>query len=287
MKKLTFLAFLMVALVGAVMISSCGGEGDDTPEPIGPTLQFLGGAEYVSSDVELTAETPFAVGIRGTHTENIEKLRVSVSINGANAGTLFDSSFKTKSLDYVFNHETGPAAQTEKYTFTLTDKNGVETSRSITITNTGSGGAVLKEFADGANGFKVWNVRGPNLGAFDLVANGPQASADPPTGKDIQDSVAQSDFSGSTINWPARWTSRNGTTFKKVTVSYESVINEGSLESAWTNGGTETSVLQAIKVGDVYIAKLRGGSDYVIINITEVVNTPSDNLDYIAFKYKK
>jgi len=287
MKKLTFIAFLMVAALGAVMISSCGGEGDDAPDPVGPTLQFLGGAEYVSSDVELTAETPFAVGIRGTHTENIEKLRVSVSINGANAGTLFDSSFKTKSLDYVFNHVTGPAAQTEKYTFTLTDKNGVETLRSITITNTGSGGAVLKEFADGANGFKIWNVRGPNLGAFDLVANGPQASADPPAGKDIQDSVAQSDFSGSTINWPARWTSRNGTTFKKATVSYESVNNEGSLESAWTNGGTETSVLQAIKVGDVYIAKLRGGSDYVIINITEVVNTPSDNLDYIAFKYKK
>lgn len=287
MKKLTFLAFLMVAALGAVMISSCGGDGDDTPEPVGPTLQFLGGAEYVSSDAELTAETPFAVGIRGTHTENIEKLRVSVSINGANAGTLFDSSFKTKSLDYVFNHVTGPAAQTEKYTFTLTDKNGVESSKSITITNTGSGGAVLTEFADGANGFKVWNVRGPNLGAFDLLANGPQAGADPPAGKDIQDSVAQSDFSGTTINWPARWTSRNGTTFKKAAVSYESVINEGGLESAWTNGGTETSVLEAIKVGDVYIAKLRGGSDYVIINITEVVNTPSDNLDYIAFKYKK
>lgn len=286
MKKLNFLAFLMVAALGAVMISSCG-DNDDDVVPVGPTLNFLGGIEYVSSDAELTAETEFSVGIRGTHSENIEKFKVTLAINGTSAGTLFDTSFRSRDFDYVFVRTTGPDAQTERYTFTLTDRNGVETSRSITITNTGSGGAELRLFPESGDPFRVWNVRGPELGAFDLVANGPQAAGDPNAGKDIQDSVANSDVAGSRINWPARWTSRNGTTFKKATTSFDAINNEATLEAAWTNGGTETSTLEAIKVGDVYIAKLRGGSTYVAIKIEEVVDTPNDNLDYISFQYKK
>jgi hypothetical protein len=286
MKKLKFLAFLMIAAFGAAMISSCG-DGDDDLEPVGPTLNFLGGMEYVSSDAELTADSEFSVGIRGTHSENIEKFTVTLAINGTSAGTLFDSSFKSRDFDYVFVRTTGPDAQTERYSFTLTDRNGVETTRSITITNTGSGGAELSLFPETGDPFKVSNVKGPNLGAFDLVANGPQAAGDPNDGKDIQDSTGASDLSGGRYDWPARWTSRNGTMFKTAATSFDAITNEANLASAWANGGTETNVLQNIQEGDVYIAKLRGGDTYVAINIVEVFKSASDNSDYISFEYKK
>lgn len=289
MKKIKLLALALTTVAASVLLSSCGTEDGTTPKP---TLEFIGGAGYVSDDISLAGNEDFTVGINANHTANIVSLKITVAYNGgaqltpANC-TLCDSSFSSKSLRVDFNGTTAATEGTEVWTFTVADKDGNSTSKSITITNLGTGGESLIEITQDNNNntLKVWNFQGPNAGAYDLVLGSNLLSADDNADKDIQDSCRAEEVT----NWPARWTSRNGTRFKKMTTyNWSNVTNTAQLDAAWNDvSGNGNAVINVAK-GDVYVAKLRGQADaYVLIEITDVVSTSTNNQDYVQFRYKK
>jgi hypothetical protein len=195
-----------------------------------------------------------------------------------------DSAYNDKTIaEFVFNGTTAASAGTEIYTFIVADKDGNSTSKAITITNIGDPGNDLETFEKDNNGetFKVYNFQGPAAGAYEMAA-GPLSSGDANSRKDIQDSTANVE----TNDWPARWTSRNGSTFKKVSSSaWSTITNDAEIAASWEAAGSEQSVLTAVK-GDFYIIHAKSSNKYGLIEITDVISTPSDNLDYVEFRYK-
>lgn len=287
MKNIKLLSLAAVMGLGSFFLTNCGTGEDVAPKP---TLEFIGGSEYVSGDISLPGSSEFSVGLNATHTAKMVSLKITVSYDGEPEVidpncALCDTVIDTRDLRVDFTGKTRAAAGTEVWNFTVADKDGNATTESITITNLGTGGASLIEFTqdNGGNPLRVWNFIGSNAGAYDLAIGGNLFSADRDSDKDIQDSMNLGDGT----NWAARWTSRNGTTFKAVTgYSWSAVTNSSQLQAAWDDSGAEFSTFTVVD-GASYMAKLRGGSTLVFIEITDVMKTTNNNLDYVQFRYKK
>jgi hypothetical protein len=289
MKNIKLLSLFALVTFGALFISSCGTTDDDdaTPAPK-PVLNFLGGSEFVDEDISKTSDQPFKIAITANHTSNMKTFTITQSIDGGAEIPLLDSSLSEKIIaEYIYNGTTALSSGTEMYTFTVADKDGNSTSKSITITNLGDPGLnldVLEFENDKVTPFRVYNFQGALPGAYGITLGGSIRSDEPNAGKDIQDSTA----SAETASWPARWTSRNGTTFKKVSASsWVSITNASEIAAAWAAGDTPTSSVN-ITNGDVYLLNLQSSGRYALVEITDVVSTPgADNNDYVQFKYKK
>ena len=280
MKNIKFLSMVGMLAFGSLLLTNCG-TGDE-PDP-SPVLNFLGG-DYISTNTNLAANTDFTIAVTANHTKNLKSLKVIQSLDGQTDIELVDSAYNDKTIaEFVFNGTTAASAGTEIYTFIVADKDGNSTSKAITITNIGDPGNDLETFEKDNNGetFKVYNFQGPAAGAYEMAA-GPLSSGDANSRKDIQDSTANVE----TNDWPARWTSRNGSTFKKVSSSaWSTITNDAEIAASWEAAGSEQSVLTAVK-GDFYIIHAKSSNKYGLIEITDVVSTPSDNLDYVEFRYK-
>jgi hypothetical protein len=280
MKNIKFLSMVGMLAFGSLLLTNCG-TGDE-PDP-SPVLNFLGG-DYISTNTSLAAKTDFTIAVTANHTKNLKSLKVIQSLDGQTDIELVDSAYNDKTIaEFVFNGTTAASAGTEIYTFIVADKDGNSTSKAITITNIGDPGNDLETYEKDNNGetFKVYNFQGPAAGAYEMAA-GPLSSGDANSRKDIQDSTANVE----TNDWPARWTSRNGSTFKKVSSSaWSTITNDAEIAASWEAAGSEQSVLTAVK-GDFYIIHAKSSNKYGLIEITDVVSTPSDNLDYVEFRYK-
>jgi hypothetical protein len=280
MKNIKFLSMVGMLAFGSLLLTNCG-TGDE-PDP-SPVLNFLGG-DYISTNTSLAANTDFTIAVTANHTKNLKSLKVIQSLDGQTDIELVDSAYNDKTIaEFVFNGTTAASAGTEIYTFIVADKDGNSTSKAITITNIGDPGNDLETYEKDNNGetFKVYNFQGPAAGAYEMAA-GPLSSGDANSRKDIQDSTANVE----TNDWPARWTSRNGSTFKKVSSSaWSTITNDAEIAASWEAAGSEQSVLTAVK-GDFYIIHAKSSNKYGLIEITDVVSTPSDNLDYVEFRYK-
>jgi hypothetical protein len=288
MNKLRLVALAAVVSVSAIFFQSCG---TDEVKP-NPEVSFIGDAGYTAQDASIAGGTAFKIGVVATHTEKLSKLEIFVAYDGGPNlkpadCTLCDSSLSGTNLKATYNGMTRVVEGTEKWTFRVTDKDGLSTSKSITITTTGKAGDNLIEITKNNDNstIKVYNFNGPKLGAYDLKNGGNLGAGDDNKDKDIQDSTDLAE----TATWPARWTSRNGSTFKKVTAySYAQIKTTTDIEAAWTGSGTAVNAL-LVKKGDVIVVKLRGvDGDYAVVNVTDVVSTSgTDNNDYVEFTFKR
>lgn len=289
MNKFKLFALASIVALGTIFIQSCGPGVDPAPTP---EVNFIGDAGFTAQDASINGGTAFKIGVVATHSVKLSKLEIFVAYDGGPNlkpadCTVCDSSIDGTNLRAIYNGVTRSIAGSEKWTFRVTDKDGESTSKSITITTTAAGGVNLIEISkdNDNNTLKVWNFKGPKAGAYDLLNGGNLLSADPNADKDIQDSTRDEEVA----NWPARWSSRNGTTFKLVTAyTYDQITNSTSLESAWNTSGTPKEALTGLKTGDLIVAKLRNTTDtYALIQVTNVSKTTLDNNDYVEFKYKK
>ena len=280
MKNIKFLSMIGMLAFGSLLFTSC--DPGDEPDPK-PVLNFLGG-NYISTNTSLAANTDFKIAVTANHTKNIKSLKVIQSLDGQTDVDLVDSAYNDKTIaEFVFNGKTAAVAGIEIYTFIVADKDGNSTSKSITITNIGDSGNDLEIFEEDNDGntFKVYNFQGPSAGAYEMAA-GPLSSGDANLRKDIQDSTAAAE----TSNWPGRWTSRNGSTFKKVSSSaWSTITNDAEIVASWDDAGAEESVILAA-TGDLYIIHAKSSNKYGLIEITDVVSTSNDNNDYVEFRYK-
>lgn len=284
MKNIKFLSLFALLAVGALFFSSCGDNGTDTPDPT-PVLNFLAGEDYLSADVELSANTPFQIAITANHTDNITSFKIIQSLDGATDVDVLDSSdIKTKLIsEYIYTGVTGATAGSEIYTFIVSDKDGNSTTKAITITNLGDPGKDLLRFEtdNNDNPFKVWNFKGPEAGAYSITGGLNLRSGDNNLEKDIQDSVLSSE----TV-WPARWGSRNGTTFKRLSGGdWNTVDNDITIKAAWDGAGAAQSAV-LVAEGDVFVMNLEGKENYAIVLITAVDKSVARS-EFVQFVYKK
>ena len=104
---------------------------------IPPTIDFTTATDYTSSDAHLALNTDFKIGVTAKRTEDKDDLKtfvVTVSFDGEAATTIDNVTIPaaqagefTKDYDLT----TRNAAGTEKYSFTVTNRDGLITTRKL------------------------------------------------------------------------------------------------------------------------------------------------------------
>ncbi len=125
----------LITLSAVIFLSSCNKD-----KMIPPTIDFTTTAGYTSADAHIALITAFKIGVDAKRTESKDDLKtfsVTRSYDGAAATTVENLTLTSAQAaeftkDYPFT--TRNVAGTEKYTFTVTNRDGLITTKSITIT---------------------------------------------------------------------------------------------------------------------------------------------------------
>jgi hypothetical protein len=128
--------FSAIAVIMAVtFISSCEKDAGKLPN-----IAFKTGANYISSNVTLTKDTTVTIGINASKAEDKDVLKTfdgsKVYDNGASASFYSESLSGSAGNSYSKDLQitTRNQAGTEKYTFTVVNKDGLKNSVTLTVT---------------------------------------------------------------------------------------------------------------------------------------------------------
>jgi len=267
MKRLNYLLGLL--LLGALVFTSC--EDDETEKP--PTLSFKGGADYVSTDSDVTVGDEFIVGITATPNltsqEKLVRLTVTRTFNNLQT-TVIDSTLDkltSLSLDIIF--EARETAGEERIEVEVEDKNGEIAELELVITTVEEAeelyvfNAVLLGAQDAAAGSTasledgtIYTISGSdaanNSESVDIVHfNG---------AKDVAlYSPSNSDIQGVSLYGISDWTTKNSTKLSKTSLTvaeFNDITTTADLGSAGTPTGDFVGFLA---VDDVVVFETASG----------------------------
>lgn len=133
MKK--FLCFSAI-LTTLITFSSC-----EKDEGKLPNISFKTGGSYTSSDVTLAPSSALSIGIDASKSEEkdvLKQFNVSKSVNGGANTTILDKTLSGSEVDnysYVYSGTVDTThGQKSKYTFTITNRDGLTNQVSLTVT---------------------------------------------------------------------------------------------------------------------------------------------------------
>ncbi len=139
MKKTIYL-FGLLLLAGAMVFTACKKDDDPDPVDLTPVLSFIGGAGYTSADASLTPGSTFKVGINAsenaTSKKNIETFKVVRTFNNTPTTVFEDDNIGETTYTWEDDLVANAQAGEERWTFTITDKDGLTKELSIIITTT-------------------------------------------------------------------------------------------------------------------------------------------------------
>jgi hypothetical protein len=133
--KPLFRNFLVITLV-LVLFSSCKKDEEDGGDEM--QIDFKADTGYNFTDAKLPGGTDLKVGIEA-ETDKAQdpliKFNISESVNGGTASTVYSEDFEatTYEYDYSFTLDT-VSGNVHKYTFTVTNRDGLNAQKSITFT---------------------------------------------------------------------------------------------------------------------------------------------------------
>ena len=133
--KITFkTSILFLVLAFGIISFSC-----EKDEMIPPTIEFTTGNGYTSADSHISPDTDFKIGVTAKRTEENDDLKtfaVTVSYNGGMDSTIDNVTIPSvQGGEFMkdYNLTTRNATGTEKYSFTVTNRDGLITTKVITI----------------------------------------------------------------------------------------------------------------------------------------------------------
>ena len=269
-----------LAIPALALLSSCGKDSDETTAPK-PTLSFQTGSGYTFTDAKASVDSVLNIGIIAKSNDSkLAKISISLSTNGGTAGSIFDTTITTNSTAFTYRYKVkGTVGDALKLTVKANDANGTSSEQSLNIDIT------PPTFVLGQQGNqRIYNIEGPNAGAYDLTKGLTKLKGDNPQEKDIIDGTPN------TAVFSKSWTSGNGSKFVKVTANdWNLAVTSSYIFDLWnTNAASATASVTNITKNDVILVKSGQSVPFgiYIIKINDVVNTASDNLDYILFEYK-
>lgn len=287
MKKLKLFA---LGLVGATFLFTSCEEDEESPNPVltvSEATTSSTGTVTVAPNTQIELEwnarkegtgaelKTFAVSVQGVN--SINPIPQSV------AGNDFPYSIANADDDQYIDKiavNSGSNIGMTTWSFTVTDKDGKSASASITV-EVASATTPLATEVMGA----FFHIQGTEHGAYDLMTGASVAASGSDADKDMINTDAAGDpFTGSWMSGTG-----NNTSFVKVTGFDYADATVESATAAYTAGTSSTSVADPA-VGDMYVALLRGGTNYAVIMITKVDPddaTSAGNKGKIEFDYKK
>lgn len=281
MRKTTFILALLIS--GIAFISSC--TKDTTP----PTINFLGGAGYTSSDATIDAGSSVKIGI--TATSGTAKL-ASLEIEAVHNNTpvqLYDTTFSSDTYSRDFTFTVDEVGET-KLIFTITDKDGETAEVFLTITANAVNNIVtytekiLGSYDNSAYGSSFASVDGTVYKIADASANSAKIDWMYFYGVSNQATIAAPDdadaatiFTGT--NGLQNWTTKNATRFRKVTEGavWDNITTSADIAALATNT-TETKANQLL-VGNI-VAFKTVSNKLGLIKITDIETGGAGSIKY-------
>lgn len=287
MNQMKKLSFLLIALMAVSLVMTSCSKDDETLGP--PTLDFKGGAEFISADANIPVNTNFKVGIAATANAETNKklstLRLTRTIDNVTfVDTTYDINETVFNADFTFNAQA--AGKVEAILFTLTDKNDKVASKSLNITYEALGTTVTKNagvemgsFNDDKGSFystankTVYSIANAasNQGSIDFLfylgASNGSAIASP------------ADVDANTVFDLASWTTKNATMFVMTTITaaefdaigdtyvFPELTADLSGITSLTNGNVIMFKTVNNKMGLVKINTINGRGDYINIDV--------------------
>jgi hypothetical protein len=135
MKKITHVSVVILLLV--ILVTSCKKKKTDPHVP--PTVEFKTGGIYTSGDRTLNKKDTITVGITATKTEDdLKSYNVSYLYDGNTTSTTFFNYVMTtaevNSYSYDIKIICRNQAGTEKWVFSVVDRDGNITQKTIVLT---------------------------------------------------------------------------------------------------------------------------------------------------------
>ncbi|MEP6617361.1 MAG: hypothetical protein ABJA57_12310 [Ginsengibacter sp.] len=126
-------------LVSLTVLLICGSSCKKDPGKL-PDISFISDTGYTSSDAALGKNEPFKIGINAAKTEEEDILKtfnISVSYDGGPSESILSQTLATSQGDnytYDLVKSTRNQAGIEKYSFTITNRDGLVNTVSLTLT---------------------------------------------------------------------------------------------------------------------------------------------------------
>lgn len=285
MKKFAFL--FVFAIVGSLFLASCSGEdGDNTAKPK-PNINWKGGANYTSTNVDVAAGNTIDFGINASASEgDITRVRVTANVNGTGALILSDSTLKEKTVNIDWlgvNVGNLPGAKIV-YVATATQTNGESSSVSFTVTVTAA-----PKIVQTRSNIQLGGQTNSTIGSFfdfttqNVMLLG-EANSDPAS---VDFIYYDGSTQGNALSAPsdnlvtqifptvANWNPRNNTRFRKTTLTAAEfdAITDGSASTPIDNeatSGTFGSIANQLQVDDVVVFITAGGQEFGLLKVTAI-----------------
>ncbi len=281
------------------LLHSCG--GDESVGPDGqPTDAPLMTVSASSKQVAFGDTVTFVIsGNRSLNDQPLKSLTIT-----ENDQSLSASRYRISDLDWNSNTKTNVTtfgggdtwqvgAQVNvgtlgynpgnyTYQFVLEDEAGKKSVKEVVITTTGTFTPLEFEKTGAVLGNKLSN----GTAAFNLATNQAENSNNSDGSYIVSDMQNQSNTVGE--DWINGWIAENTTTFLESNgFDYDNASMESAKSTFEAKPLHQFSEIRGVKTGNIYIAKLAGTEEFVVIKITHVdANTAGDN-EKIEFSYKK
>ncbi len=274
--------FIALLTVSALTFTACTTED---PEPTKPKLNFLAGDGYTSTDGDIVSGSDFKVGLTASHDSKIETLVVTVSYDGGTQVsplncTLCDTTInkETFTIDFMNTVENKPGNET--WFFTIADKDGNSTTKSITFNRTALPKAVRK--IDITLGNQKSSNVGSTLNMTDMSVNLLSAARASAAMMDliyVVDDNGSSSFgapSSDDVNAflkTSDWSARNATKIRmtNLTVGKFSAMTDSKELLAEFTSSAATTQWQEIKSGDViFVNPVSATGKFALVKVSSI-----------------
>lgn len=174
-----------------------------------------------------------------------------------------------------------PDSNTYSYRIELTDGEGISTSATLEV-------LIVNSIDTAYTGVLVYNRDGQQFGGLNLytgeavVFNSPDAQ--------IRDMGIDLNLVAA-LNWIQQIRAVNNAELRAAGLnqvegfSFANINSRANLIAAFENGSTIAGNSEVVTIGDIFLVK--NNDDYFILEVTNVVVTPTDNNDYYEFSIKK
>jgi hypothetical protein len=263
MKKIRYFFFIALAS-GLALLNSCSDDETVTPVDETPTINFVGGAGYISSNATLKVNETFKVGINAfsnaTTGANLVKFTITRIFN--NIPATQDTTINTDQLNIEVHATANSQVGSETWYFKVTDKNNKTKEISFTITTEAvTTYGPINEFSmkilgaqDNATGSSFASIDGTVYTMVDAKTNASKidwlyfyGATNFATIASPEDTDAKAVFNNAT--WGLQtWSVRNNTLFKKVDgpIDWNGIVNDSLIQIETASGVTNTKINQLV-----------------------------------------
>lgn len=281
MKKIK--SYLLALLAGVLIFSGC--KKDD---PVGPTISFSTTTGSIVGNVTVDLGDSMTVGVIITAGDaDLTQVEAKYSYDGAAAVSLEKRTLSGSTANEVFELAARTIAGTEKYTFIVTDKDGLSSEVSFTATVQSSSGPITTY-----TGKVLGNQNNATIGSFLTASSGTvlnlsSANASPASvdiayfhGASNAATFAAPDNSdvATIFTSMSSWGTKNQTRFKTTSVTttqFDAIADDADVVAAFDgNSNSSTDKANMLAANNVIAFKTAAGKQG-LIKVTSITGTNS------------